>query len=253
MSAGSRSGVHCSRRNSRPSACGEAPRGQRLAEPGYVLEQHVPAGQDRGQRGPQRPPHADDHRADLVEDLLAEPDTSRMGSGSTFVIGAVAWDSVTKRLLGVSRSTRRLLGRTRRSWAASSGGIQGGQRRRSELARQAASSPAASRSSPRRASRRRRGCAAGHRAISTASSALHRPGEPGDVSAGADVPLLLGRGCQRGVDGPTSSRRAPTATTGTAASTIALGSGNARSQTPSAPRATTASAATSRVRPSPVA
>ena len=50
-----------------PERLGEGPRGQGLAEPGVVLEQHVALGEDRAEHQPQRLLLADDGLADLVE------------------------------------------------------------------------------------------------------------------------------------------------------------------------------------------
>ncbi len=48
MSLGIRSGVNCTRANSRSSACGDGLHEQRLREPGHADEQDVPAGEQRG-------------------------------------------------------------------------------------------------------------------------------------------------------------------------------------------------------------
>ena len=50
-----------------PQGLGERARGQGLAEPGVVLEQHVSLGEDRAEHQPQRLLLADDRLADLVE------------------------------------------------------------------------------------------------------------------------------------------------------------------------------------------
>ena len=50
---------------------GEGPRDQRLAKPGKVLDQHVTAGEHRGQDQRQRPSLADHDALDLVEDRFA--------------------------------------------------------------------------------------------------------------------------------------------------------------------------------------
>ena len=68
MSEGSRSGVNCMRRKSRPEHGREGPREQRLAESGHVLDQHVAAGEDAEHDQFQRGALADDGALDLVED-----------------------------------------------------------------------------------------------------------------------------------------------------------------------------------------
>ena len=73
MSAGSRSGVHCSRRKSRPRARGEAARGQCLAQPGHVFKEHVAAGEDARQRELDGFAHPDHHGGDALEDRRAQP------------------------------------------------------------------------------------------------------------------------------------------------------------------------------------
>ena len=72
-SAGSRSGVNCSRRKSRPERLREAARGQRLAQAGQVLQQHVAAGQDAGEHQLQRVALAHHHGADRVEHRAGQP------------------------------------------------------------------------------------------------------------------------------------------------------------------------------------
>ncbi len=66
-SAGSRSGVNCRRRKSSPSAWAKRPGGQRLAQAGQVLQQHVTAGEDAGEHQFEGVALADDHGADRVE------------------------------------------------------------------------------------------------------------------------------------------------------------------------------------------
>ena len=73
MSAGSRSGVHCRRRNSRPRVAARLRAASVLPESGNVLEQHVAAGQDGGQGDLERALHPHHHRAHLGQHLLPEP------------------------------------------------------------------------------------------------------------------------------------------------------------------------------------
>lgn len=51
----------------------EAPRGQGLPEAGHVLKQHVPTGQNAGERQFKRVAHPDDDRADAVKHLPRRP------------------------------------------------------------------------------------------------------------------------------------------------------------------------------------
>ena len=68
MSAGSRSGVNCTRENDSPAADGDRAGGERLGHAGHVVEQHVPVGEQAGHDQLQRRPLADDRLADLVDD-----------------------------------------------------------------------------------------------------------------------------------------------------------------------------------------
>src|SRR5690606_27490950 len=68
-----------------PEGGGERPGGECLAQSRYVLEQDVPAREDRGERRAQRVPHADGGGADLGEHALAQGrdlrDGQRVGGG----------------------------------------------------------------------------------------------------------------------------------------------------------------------------
>ena len=81
-SAGSRSGVNCARAKSRPSAGRQRSRREGLAEPGVVLEQHVPLGQDGGEHQHQRVALADHGLLHLVEHQAGQRGRPRSTRGS---------------------------------------------------------------------------------------------------------------------------------------------------------------------------
>ena len=65
--------MNWTRRKPMPERLGERPRGQRLADPGHVLEQDVAAGEDAGQDEAQRLALADEGLADPVDDRGGQP------------------------------------------------------------------------------------------------------------------------------------------------------------------------------------
>ena len=70
MSLGSRSGVNWIRLNAEVQALGDEPGDERLGEPGIVLDQDVPVGEDAGQDLPEDVDLAHDHLAERGEDVL---------------------------------------------------------------------------------------------------------------------------------------------------------------------------------------
>ena len=66
-SVGSRSGVNWTRENPRPVTLANGPGGQRLCEPGDVLEQHVAVRQEAGEHELEPVALADDGTLDLIE------------------------------------------------------------------------------------------------------------------------------------------------------------------------------------------
>ena len=65
-SEGSRSGVNWMRRHSPLHGGRDGPGQGRLADPGHVLQQHVPLGEQRGQRQPDHLRLAEHHRVDVL-------------------------------------------------------------------------------------------------------------------------------------------------------------------------------------------
>ena len=155
MSAGSRSGVHCSRAEVQAERGGQAAGGQRLAQARHVLEQHVPAGEHRGQRGRSASSMPTTTVPTSASTCWPSRATSGTPSGSTGATGGAVRGSVTGWSSRSAARPPRRRGRRSRSGAGPRGRRSARCRRPPpSSARARSASAGSSRSTPRQRRRR---------------------------------------------------------------------------------------------------